>query len=172
MTQVTIRQAKPLDTSNLVRLLTAAHDEAGAYPPVDPAHGLNWITRTLTEGYVIVADVSGRLVGTLALTNYQFPWSPKWYLYLEWLFVQKKFRKGGSFEALIQACHAYADSHDAPLIAGVSSADTKVLFKDKLFKQHGYLYMGGDFIRSEASERNGRQEETGVNADVQPAVMG
>lgn len=166
MTQIKIRPAKPLDTSNLVRLLTAAHDESGAYPPVDPAYGLNWITRTLTEGYVIVADVSGRLVGTLALTNFQFPWSPQYYLSLEWLFVQKKFRKGGSFEALIKACHAYADSKGAPLVAGVSAGDAKTLLKDKLFQQYGYEYMGGDFIRSAHG-----QEEANQHTDVQASVV-
>jgi GNAT superfamily N-acetyltransferase len=167
MTTIKIRPAKPLDTSNLVRLLTAAHDEAGAYPPVDQRLGLNWITRTLTEGYVIVADVSGRLVGTLALTNYQFPWSPEWYMYLEWLFVQKKFRRSGAFEALIKACHAYADQHNAPILAGVSSADATVMLKDKMFMQHGYQYIGGDFIRS----AHGQQEKED-HANVQAAVMG
>lgn len=162
MTTIKIRPAKPLDTSNLVRLLTAAHDEAGAYPPVDQAYGLSWITQTLNEGYVVVADVSGRLVGTLALTNYQFPWSPQWYMYLEWLFVQRKFRKGGAFEALITACHAYADSKNAPIVAGVSSADARVFLKDKMFEQHGYTYMGGDFIRS----AHGRQEKEEANSDL------
>lgn len=168
MTTIKIRPAKPLDTSNLVRLLTDAHGESGAYPPVDQAYGLNWITRTLTEGYVVVADVSGRLVGTLALTNYQFPWSPKWYMYLEWLYVQKKFRKGGAFEALIQASHAHADDVNAPILAGVSAADATVFLKDKLFQQHGYMYCGGDFIRS---ERSGQQEEKD-DANVHTAVLG
>ncbi len=156
MTTIKIRPAKPLDVSNISRLLIEAHENAGAYPPVDHTVGINWVTRTLSEGYVLVADVSGRLVGTLALTNYQFPWSPKWYMYLEWLYVQEKFRKGGAFEALIQATHIHADDNDAPIIAGISSADVDVVLKDKLFEQHGYKYMGGDFIRSEAS---GRQKE-------------
>jgi predicted N-acetyltransferase YhbS len=153
MTTVKIRPAKPLDASNIARLLIEAHDEGSAYPPVDHATGLQWITQTLNEGYTVVADVSGRLVGTLALTSYQFPWSPKWYMYLEWLYVQKKFRKGGAFEALIKAAHAHADEHDAPMVAGVSAGDARVMLKDKLFEQHGYTYIGGDFIRSEASGR-------------------
>ncbi len=74
-------------------------------------------------------------------------------MYLEWLFVQKKFRKGGAFEALIQAAHAYADQHNAPVLAGVSSADAKVMLKDKLFQHHGYQYIGGDFIRSEYGQQ-------------------
>lgn len=166
MTTIKIRPAKPLDTSNLVRLLTAAHDESGAYPPVDQHMGLNWITRTLNEGYVIVADVSGRLVGTLALTNFNFPWSPENYMYLEWLFVQKKFRKGGAFDALIKGCHAFADSHNSPILAGVSAGDKDVFLKDRLFQTQGYHYIGGDFIRS----AHGQQKEED-HADVQAAIM-
>lgn len=168
MTTVKIRPAKPLDTSNLMRLLTAAHDEAGAYPEFDLQLGLNWVTRTLNEGYVIAADVSGRIVGTMALTQYNFPWSPQVYLYLEWLFVQRKFRKGGAFEALLKAAHAFADLQGLPILAGVSSADAKVFLKDKLFEHHGYTYIGGDFIRS----ANGRQEEADADADVHASVVG
>jgi len=171
MTTIKIRQAKPLDTSNLVRLLTAAHDESGAYPSVDQHMGLNWVTDTLTNGYVIVADVSGRLVGTLALTNFNFPWSPEQFMYLEWLFVQKKFRKGGAFDALIKGCHAFADSHDAPILAGVSAGDKDVFLKDRLFQMEGYRYIGGDFIRPSRSKQDGQQEEED-HADVHAAVVG
>ena len=168
MTTIKIRPAKPLDASNIARLLIEAHSESGpgAYPPVDHAIGIQWITRTLNEGYVIVADVSGRLVGTLALTNYHFPWSPKWYMYLEWLYVQKKFRKGGAFDALIKACHAYADENDAPIVAGISAADKDVFLKDKAFQQHGYQYLGGDFIRSEISGRKKEDQHTDVQTTV------
>jgi len=169
MTTIKIRTAKPLDVSNLGRLLIEAQDEAGAYPEFDQTMGLNWITRTLTSGYVLVADVSGRLVGTLALTNYQFPWSPQWYMYLEWLYVQKKFRKAGAFNALIEACHMHADEHDAPLFAGVSSADKDVFLKDRAFQLQGYTYVGGDFIRSNAS---GRQQETTDDTDLHSTNVG
>lgn len=169
MTTVKIRPAKPLDTSNIARLLIECHEGGSAYPPVDHPTGIRWITQTLTEGFVVVADVSGRLVGSLALTNYQFPWSPKWYMYLEWLYVQRKFRKGGAFEALLTAAHAYADENDAPLLAGVSAGDARVMLKDKMFQQHGYQYIGGDFIRSEAS---GRQVQEENNFDVQATGVG
>jgi hypothetical protein len=168
MTTVKIRPAKPLDTSNLMRLLTAAHDEAGAYPQFDLQLGLNWVTQTLNSGYVIVADVSGRIVGTLALTQYNFPWSPQVYLYLEWLFVQKKFRKGGVFDALLAASHAFADQHDLPILAGLSAADAKILLKDRLFQKKGYEYMGGDFVRS----AHGRQQEENHDSNVHSTFVG
>jgi predicted N-acetyltransferase YhbS len=166
MTTIKIRQAKPLDTSNIARLLIEAHGEAGtgAYPPVDHSVGIQWITRTLSEGYVLVADVSGRLVGSLALTNYQFPWSPKWYMYMEWLYVQKKFRSAGAFDALIKACHAHADEKDAPLVAGIGAGDKDVFLKDKALEHHGYIYCGGEFIRSEASGQQKENDEADVHA--------
>lgn len=168
MTTIKIRQARPVDASNLYRLLVEAHDESGVYPPTDPHMGLNWITQTLTDGYVLVADVSGRLVGTMALTNYHFPWSPQWYLYLEWLFVQRKFRKDGAFHALLKAAHAYADLKCAPMMLGVSSGDKDVFLKDKLFQQNGYQYIGGDFIRRGA--HGGQEREN--DADVHAAELG
>lgn len=171
MTTIKIRPAKPLDTSNIARLLIDAHDESGpgAYPPVDHAVGIQWITQTLNSGYVIVADVSGRLVGSLALSNYQFPWSPKWFMYLEWLYVQRKFRNAGTFDALMKACHAYADENNAPILAGISAADQDVYLKDKVMQQRGYIYMGGDFIRS---EQGGRQQEADTDTDVSATVVG
>lgn len=169
MTTVKIRPAKPLDTSNIARLLIECHGDASAYPPVDHTVGINWITQTLADGYVLVADVSGRLVGTIALTNYQFPWSPKWYMYLEWLYVQKKFRKGGAFQALMKAVHAHADSHSAPIVAGVNAGDREVFLKDKAIVQEGYQYLGGTFIRS---EQDGRQQQEEDHTDVHAAVMG
>lgn len=170
MTTIKIRPAKPLDTSNIARLLIEAHGEAGtgAYPPVDHTIGIQWITRTLSDGYVLVADVSGRLVGSLALTDYRFPWSPKWFMYMEWLYVQKKFRNAGAFDALIKACHAYADEKGAPLVAGIGAGDKDVFLKDKAFQHHGYIYCGGEFVRSEQS---GQQEEN-IDPDVHAASMG
>lgn len=169
MTTIKIRKARPLDASNLFRLLSEAHDESAVYPPTDPHMGLHWVSRTLIEGYVLVADVSGRLVGTLALTNYQFPWSPQWYLYLEWLFVQEKFRKAGAFHALLKAAHAYADELGAPMFMGVSSGDKEVFLKDKLFQQNGYIYLGGEFIRRKHS---GQGQEANNDIDVHAAELG
>jgi predicted N-acetyltransferase YhbS len=163
---IKIRQAKPLDASNLYRILEEAHGESdGAYPPTDPHMGLDWITRTLNTGYVVVADVSGRLVGSLALTNYQFPWSPQWYLYLEWLYVQKKFRKMGAFNALMAAAHAFSEENNAPMYMAIDSASSDIFLKDKAMAQKGYDYCGGTFIRRQDLGQ-GQDTETNIPASV------
>lgn len=166
MTRVVIRQAKAVDASNLYRLLDEAHKDNPLYPPKDPTLGLLWIANTLSSGYVIVADVSGRLVGSLALTNYQFPYSPQWYMYLEWLFVQKPFRADGAFDALMAAAHAYADEKGAPILAGISVSGKDVFMKDRLLQTKGYTYIGGSFIRSAAHGQQHEEDQAGVQAAV------
>jgi len=146
---IKIRQAKPLDASNILRLLLKCHEDGGAYPEADEARAINWISRTLSEGYVMCVDLSGRIVGTMALTSYQFPWSPKWFLYLEWLYVQKKYREMGAFDALMTAAHAFADDKNAPILLGINSGGEAIEIKDRLLKMKGYQYLGGTFLRSE-----------------------
>jgi predicted N-acetyltransferase YhbS len=146
---IKIRQAKPLDASNILRLLLSCHSEGGAYPEADEARAINWIARTLAEGYVMCVDLSGRIVGSMALTSYQFPWSPKWFLYLEWLYVQKKYRELGAFDALMKAAHAFADDKNAPILLGINAGGDNIDIKDRLLKMKGYQYLGGTFLRSE-----------------------
>ena len=82
--------------------------------------------------------------------------------------MQKKFRDSGGFEALMKACHANVDSLDAPIVAGISAADKDVFLKDKAFEQHGYTYLGGDFIRS---EQGGRQKEN-TDTNLSTSIVG
>ncbi len=145
--QIKIRQAQPLDVSNIVRLLEhAITDDEGAYPEPDYYMAINWVTSILIDGYVIVAEKSGRLIGSVAVTNYKFPWSQRWFLYVDWLFVSRSFRQGGVFEALMSALHGYADDRGAPIWGGISSGRDARL-KDRLMTMNGYRYLGGQFIR-------------------------
>lgn len=163
---IKIRPAKPLDASNLLRLLLQCHEAGGAYPEADQAMAINWISRTLKEGYVMVVDDSGRIVGSLALTSYQFPWSPKWYLYLEWLYVQKKYRHHGAFDALMKAAHAFADDKNAPILLGINAGGDTVDTKDRLMQMRGYHYVGGTFIRSEHGIEQEEVENNGGSAGL------
>lgn len=158
--QIKIRQAEPLDVSNLTRLLLQAHhDQENLYPDPDEYMALNWVTTVISEGYVLVAEKAGRLIGTVAVTNYRFPWSRTWYLYVDWIYVSKSFREGGVFDALLKALHAYADQgkKPVPIFGGISSGKDPRL-KDRLMKMNGYHYLGGQFIREEIAD--GRREQT------------
>lgn len=145
--QIEIRKAKPFDVSAICRLLWKAYtDSDGLYPEPDEARTVNWVTQIVSDGFVVVAAKSGRIVGSIAVTNFQFPWSQKWYLYVDWIYVDRQFRDGKVFPALLSAVHAMADEAQAPIYAGVSSGKDAVL-KDRLMQTKGYTYLGGQFIR-------------------------
>jgi len=147
-----------------MRNLAEMYEEYPQYPKPDPYMGLNWVANTLSSGYVIVADLSGRLVGSIALTNYQFPFSPQWFMYLEWLCVQKRFREEGTFDALMAAAHAFADEKKAPILAGISAAGEDVFVKDRLMKMRGYVYIGGTFIRSADHGQQHQEDQADLSA--------
>jgi GNAT superfamily N-acetyltransferase len=169
--QIKIRQAQPLDVSNLVRLLDQSiTDDGNGYPPPDYYMAINWVTSILNEGYVVVAEKSGRLIGTIAVTNFRFPWSPRWFLYVDWMFVSRNFREGGVFAGLMKVIHAYADDRGAPIWGGISSGKDATL-KDRLMRMSGYQYLGGQFIREPETKDGQRQEDNEPNSEVHPAVM-
>lgn len=156
MSKITIRPATAYDATRICRLLEhAIKDHEGYFPPNDEARTMNWVLSVLNEGYVVLAERSGRVIGSVAVTNYQFPWSPQWFLYTDWMFVQQAFREGGVFEALMKAIHAFADDKGAPVFGGIQSGKDARL-KDRLLQMNGYGYLGGQFIREPAMvESNG-----------------
>ncbi len=157
--QVKIRKAKPYDVSNLCRLLEqAVFDGEGFYPVPNEYLAINWVTSILNEGYVVVAEKAGRLIGTIAITNYHFPWSHKRYLYVDWMFVSKKFREGKVFSSLLAVIHDFADEENAPIFGGIQSGKDSQL-KDRMMQMKGYHYLGGQFMRLEADDDGQRIEE-------------
>lgn len=172
--RIVVRQAKPYDAVQICRLLEQALDgKEGLYPPHEEHRALMWVSGVLHDGYVVVAQAGNRLLGTVAVTPYQFPWSAEWYLYIDWIFVSRRYRQGGVFDALVTAMHAFADSrqHPAPIFGGISSGIDARL-KDRLMQTKGYTYLGGQFLRPAvvespevAEETDGRTEENN-HADV------
>lgn len=167
--QITIRPARPYDATSLCRLLTRAYDdtEDDVYPEVDGARMLTWVSTTLTDGYTVVAERGGRIYGSIALTNFQFPWSERWYMNMEWFYVDQTARKDGMAMGLLKHAHAYADGHRAPILGGVSSAKDTGL-KDRLMSMQGYTYLGGQFLRKGLLDERpvqGREPDDAADSD-------
>jgi len=163
---ITVRRAKPYDVSNLCRLMDQAQqDSGGLYPDVDHGYMMNWCASTLAKGYVIVAEKSGRIIGSIALTDFQFPWNPRWYLSMEWFYVNPSFRENGTADALIKAAHAFADTGKPGgigILAGLTSHKYAAA-KDRLMRMKGYTYMGGTFMRKAANELEIGQHEADID---------
>lgn len=166
MGKIVIKRAKPLDVVKVARLLYQAYDEQeGMYPEPNELMVLNWVTGIMNEGHILIAEKEGRVIGSIGISNYRFPWSEKWYLYVDWLFVSKGFREGGVFEALMTALHSLADMNKAPIFGGISSGKDARL-KDRMMKMKGYTYLGGQFLRMEADDGQ-RVEKEQFKLDVQ-----
>lgn len=148
------RPAQPMDVANLVRLLNEAYtDQGGVYPEADQHMLLSWVTEVLNTGYTVVIEKSGRIVGSLALVAFQYPWSREWLLNMEWFYVQRRFRRNAAADALLLAAHGFADERGASIVGGISSAKDTTL-KDRLMSMRGYTYTGGQFFRK---AKNGKQ---------------
>lgn len=145
------RPARPRDTVNLMRLIEdglVTEQQEGTLPPANQHRLLEWVVSVIQNGYGVVIEKSGRIVGSLGLLPTQLPWSEEWVLNMEWLYIKKRYR-GGALNALLIAAHAFADERGAVIVGGVSSGRNTAL-KDRLMKMKGYIYVGGQFIRRPA----------------------
>lgn len=145
---IKIRQARQGDAVALFRLLQQALSESDvAYPAVDDNRLMHWVVETIAAAETTVADLSGRVVGSVALTPTQFPWSADWTLMSRWLYVMPNFRKEGTGTQLIKTAMASADSKGAPL-ALVSLGGGGEQWKEEMFGSlNGFEYGGGTFFR-------------------------
>jgi hypothetical protein len=149
---VVIRPGKATDAGNLVRLITEAYtDKVRPFPEANPHRCLLWVTEVLTSGYVLVAEKSRRMVGSIAVVNHRFPWSEVPFIRVEWFCVVGKFRRGATADGLVKALHLFADKNGAPITGTVHSVEDAALL-DRLAKMKGYTYTGGAFIRAPAGE--------------------
>ncbi|MES1955798.1 GNAT family N-acetyltransferase [Salinisphaera hydrothermalis] len=153
---IRIRKAQQSDAVALYRLLEEAYSDRGVdYSPIDENRLMCWITTTIADGEVWVADRSGRVIGSIALIDFQFPWSANWVLINSWLYVLRNFRARGTGKKLMEAVFASADDKGgAPLVIGTHSGrDTD--WKDEFIGGFGGVtYCGGTFFRPPYGQSN------------------
>lgn len=159
---VSIRRATPLDTVNLVRLLKECWDELREIQVsrVDDYYAISHVNETVQKGFVLVADVSGRLVGSIAVRPCREEWSrpTDWYLNEVWWYTTPRFRDRGVALQLLLEAEKLSDDKQLPLYMCLNSLNPEV---DTLFTaRSSYRRTGGNFMRF---PRNGQQEVTDVN---------
>lgn len=119
---VDLRKATPKDAIKIFRVVKEMFEATDhEYPLVDEDTTITWIMQTiLNGGLVYVAEVSGRVVGSLGFEISEFPWVSKtnrdrWYLSNVWFYIHPKYRTNQVAEALIQKAKIYANEEKIAL---------------------------------------------------------
>lgn len=159
--KIKVRRAEPRDLVNIAKLLREGWNEATTeFAPIDDVCEYRWILNILENGFVVVADLNGRIIGAACAMPYRPPWSLSWLIEMEFLYVLPSFRKDGLADSLIGAVENFADNNSAPLTFGIQTED-KPLVKDRMMKIAGWKYIGGNFLRPEhgrKQDKNGDKE--------------
>ncbi len=146
--KIKVRRAEPKDIVNIAKLLKTGWNEPTVeFAPINDVCGYRWILGILEEGFAVVADLNGRIVGVALVSPYRPQWSLTWLIEIEALYVLPTFRRDGIAESLIKAVEGFADKHGAALTFGIQTAE-KPLIKDRMMKIAGWTYVGGNFLRA------------------------
>lgn len=150
---VTLRKATPKDAVKIFQVLKDMLDSTKlAYPPVDEDAAVLWSVDVLTSpgSLVYVAEVSGRVVGSLGFEAAEFRWakvgSPeRWYLANTWFYIHPKYRKNGTAEALVKKAMVFAKESKIIISFGIF-LEQQIELKERFLKMQGLDYVGGTFI--------------------------
>lgn len=145
--KIVIRPAEPKDCVNIFKLLMKGwNEQVVEYAPVDDLRGYLWILSIIQEGFLAVADLSGRIVGAACASPFRPAWSGAYMLDIEFLYIDPKFRADGVLRELLRAVENWADKVNLPLVFGMQTGE-RVDTKDRLMKIAGFEYTGGNFLR-------------------------
>lgn len=149
---VQLRKASMKDSIKIFRAIKDTFEATQmSYPPVDDDSAITWIMDVIrNHGLVYIAEVSGRIVGSVGFQPSEFPWAnPKhphrWYLSNVWFYVHPGYRKYGTAEALIQKSMIFAKEAGILLSVGIYLEENAEL-KERFLKMKGLTYVGGSFL--------------------------
>jgi len=154
---VTIRPATALDAVNIAKLLKRTLGADQDALRVNDQKTVKWVMDTLETAFVAVADLSGRVVGSIAMLPMQQPWSDDWFMGEAWYAVKPSVQTEGTAADLLEQAEMFADKKRIPLFFKVPAGDVdkETLLSSRL----GYHHMGNAYFRSVPSRsRDGREE--------------
>jgi GNAT superfamily N-acetyltransferase len=110
-TRLRIRRAKSLDAVNLYRLLVDEEKRAGIGVPFDEAARLAHVLTVIETGFVSVAVLSGRIVGSIGAVPSAPRYAKELTLTGDWLVTLPSFRDTPVGRKLVEGLVRFADLH-------------------------------------------------------------
>lgn len=122
--QIIVRRARPADCVNVFRVLRPQFE---AQPvEVDDGKAIAFVLHLIENAYVVVADLSGRVVGAAVCSAYPPPFSREFLLDLEFLAAAPSFEQRGVKEALLSNVANYARQNGIAQRLTLSPADARL----------------------------------------------
>lgn len=146
---VNIRPATALDASNLVRLLHAGWDEgaAAALGSFDEGRVLEYVTRTLKHCFAVVAERSGRIVGSIAIAPAHLPMIAEPVMVEAWFACVPAWREKGVPGELLFAAERLCDTHGLAFATGTNLGAPVALDVAGVKDRAGYVPLRASLIR-------------------------
>jgi hypothetical protein len=143
---VTIRRATAMDAVNIVRLLKDGWSEQRHLPPsrVNDVKALRWVIQHIEQSFVVVADLSGRIVGSIACRTVEEPMSDEWYIERVWFYAIPSFH--GTPNKLLVEAESFSEEQGLPLVVSVDSFRPE-RFDRLMASRRRYVSMGGTYMR-------------------------
>lgn len=143
--EIKIRPAAPLDAANIVRLLKHLWLEETALTAdrVNEHKAMLFVMSTLDQGHVLVAELSGRIVGTIAVQVTQEAFSDESLIEVRWLYAITS--RELVEQALIEQAEGFADEQELPMLARLFRYSGNRV--DHFGGRKGYVPMGPSYLR-------------------------
>jgi len=145
--EIVIAKADPYDAGRIAKLLEDWFTVSSIQWPVShPGSMVAWALNVINNGYVVTAQISGRLLGVAGIQPCYLPWNVEQPLMRDaFFYVPEKGRRHGVANALIDACKLYCAKRGMPLIMEIiSGVDTDKL--EAWYGIKGGKYAGGVMV--------------------------
>lgn len=141
-----IRESTIFDHTGILLCIIKWIDESPINYPTPNKALSEWVHNVLMNGYCVVAEEDGYIVGTTGFSFSHLPWNnEEWILNNEWLHVDSEYRKGGTAKRMIEMGKAFAASKNLPIITGVLNG-TELTKKERFLRMIGFQHVGGNFV--------------------------
>lgn len=168
--KVKIRKAEPRDVTALYRLLSEGEKNHRTVEP-DEGRAYRHILELIVQGYVAVAEHSGRVVGSIGFAAYSPGYSFESIYDCEWFEVLPSYKATGIGLALLRNALRKGDELNA--ITRISTCSTLGDERaEQWFKALGFETAAVVHIRPKQKKNDGRRETNAdTDADTGPVVQ-
>lgn len=145
--RVIARPATAMDAKGIYDVWKMHHKhELSHLPAPNPDHAMLWITRTIVEGVVWVAEMEGRIVGSIGGKSAVWPWNQhQTFFYGEWFCFLPEYAEAGAGSWLLNKLRVMSNIEEVDMLfANISNEATSD--KERLLTAEGFTDCGGVFF--------------------------